>query len=75
MPFFNGSLDFTLGFEAGMLWEKIKEGACLDYHPVHRVNIEQIKLICEANGVVLEVSDGDETWSFITIRSAIECVG
>lgn len=71
MPFINQSHAFTLGVECGMIWEKIKSGECFDYHPVHRENAEQLRLMGEALGANIEISEGDDTWQFFTIKSAI----
>lgn len=71
MPFINQSPVFVEGFECGQIWEKIQSGECLDYYPVHKNNVNQIKMIGEALGAAIQVSEGDDTWSFITIRTAI----
>lgn len=71
MPFLTDSPEFTQGFECGMIWEKIKAGECFDYHPIHTANADQMNLIGEALGAVVEVTPGDDTWSFITVKSAI----
>lgn len=68
MPFIDESETFTLGFECGQLWEKIKEGESFERHPVHTKNIKQIELICRSFGVDFGIEYVNEDWSQLTIK-------
>lgn len=66
IPFKDESETFTLGFECGMLWERIKEGEKFT-QPVHAKNIEQIESICEAFSVEFRIERVNEEWAHLEI--------
>lgn len=69
MPFIDESETFTLGFECGQLWERIKEGECFERHPVHTKNVKQIELICRSFGADFGIEYVDDGWSYLTIKT------
>lgn len=69
MPFIDQSKSFTAGFECGLIYNQLENGECLYDHLIHRINVEQIKLICELFGAPMEVTDIDHCWCSLTIKS------
>ncbi|HEX7994037.1 MAG TPA: hypothetical protein VF506_08955 [Streptosporangiaceae bacterium] len=67
LPFDTDDAEFTRGFEAGTLWQRLEAGE----HPlsatVHSTNAEMVMRIAEAKGVRFsaELTDYDE-WLFVT---------
>lgn len=67
MPFIDESKSFTEGFECGMIWGLIKSGECLDNHPIHNVNVEQVKMICETFGADYSITGFCDGWSSLSV--------
>lgn len=46
MPFFTDEPEFVLGFEAGQIWQRMKNGEIEIDAMIHRDNMAQIEMIC-----------------------------
>lgn len=71
MPFLNESHDYTLGFEAGQIWEIICEGNIVENKPFHTSQRDQIILMCETIGCNYEINKLDDVWSSLVVKSII----
>lgn len=62
MPFDSDDPEFTRGFEAGQLWEKLSQRP--DEHSVtlHSVNMEMAIRTAKAKGYAVEFQQADNTW-------------
>ncbi len=71
MPFFEDSEDFTLGFEAGRLWEQTKSEEAFE-QSIHKKNKAQAEMICVANKRDYEiVEDDNDTWILLKVKQKI----
>lgn len=66
MPFVDESSSFTNGFECGQIWEEMTQGKEFSKRLVHTENIEQINLMADHFGYVIEVETNCDCWSYIT---------
>ena len=69
MSFLDESETYVLGFECGQLWEKISNGEVMEDRAIHTKNKQQIIMMCESFGCDFEITDYDEEWCFLTIKS------
>lgn len=46
----NQSDDFAFGFEAGIIWQKMKAGESFKDYPINEANFEQVMRMCDAMG-------------------------
>ena len=67
MPFLIDDPVYTLGFEAGQIWQMLIEGEMIDMKPFHTSQTDQINLMCESFGVDYKIREVDDTWSSLTI--------
>lgn len=68
MPFVNETKDFTLGFECGIIWQKIQAGEPIDQFLFHVSNARQVAMICKHFDVRFDIKNVDETWNELTIK-------
>lgn len=66
IPFFTDSPDYVQGFECGIIWNMLTEGAPIHAMNIHTANAAQIVLMCVELGVSYRISEQDSTWSLLT---------
>lgn len=71
MPFFDESESFVHGFECGKIWQLIEDGESVEKYLIHTENKKQIELICSTFGLISNIEEYDETWSYLTIKSVL----
>jgi hypothetical protein len=74
MEFLDGSDSFCHGFESGQIWERVKQGDIIEDQPIHTANAEQIKNIMVSYQCEYVISEIDEHWSLLTMKSAISLI-
>lgn len=66
------SKSFVHGFEAGQIWQRLRDGEPLiENQLIHRANVEVIDRMALENGCSAEwkhIDGYDETYSYVTIR-------
>ena len=68
VAFSDGSESFVLGFEAGLIWAEIENGALVidrgvkEGFPVHVENMEVVQRMAVARGYVLESGAAADGW-------------
>lgn len=60
--------EFTRGFEAGRLWERIQKDHTTWSQLIHVTNAEMVMRMCESEGRIFTAKDVDETWVEVTIE-------
>jgi hypothetical protein len=71
MPFINQSVDYVLGVELGILWEKFEQGVEVSNYLIRQDNLEQIKMMCEVFHLDISVEHLSEGWANITTHNRI----
>lgn len=65
-PFLTDDPYFALGFEAGMIYERLKRSEPF-VQVIHLKNVEQITAICERSGRSYEIEAIDDMWSQLAV--------
>lgn len=68
LPFDSDDPEFARGFEAGNLWERIKNDHTTWSAYIHATNAEMIMRMCESEGRVFSAKDVDDTFIEVTIK-------
>ena len=74
-PFITDNPQFTLGFEAGLLYAAMRAGEPVITNTYHSLNDEQLLLMSQRLGYEAEWERHDEHWSFGTFRKRGEHFG
>jgi hypothetical protein len=67
LPFDSDDPEFTRGFEAGMLWERMEHTDELEV-TVHDGNAEMIMRMCEARGWAFQGEQVADGWMHVQLR-------
>jgi hypothetical protein len=67
LPFDSDAPEFTRGFEAGMLWERMEHADTLEA-TVHDGNAEMIMRMCEARGWAFQAECLADGWMYVQLR-------
>lgn len=67
LPFDSDDPEFTRGFEAGRLWERIKNDHTNWDQMIHPSNAEMVIRMCEAEGRTFRSEEVNEEWINIFI--------
>jgi hypothetical protein len=62
LPFDTDDPEFTRGFEAGSLWERIKNDRTSWTETIHASNAEMVMRMCEAESRTFRSEDLDDTF-------------
>ncbi len=68
MPFVNDTKDFTLGYEAGIIFEKVQNGETLTNYMFHRDNIEQVEIIMKTLLSEFKIEIVNEDWAILNMK-------
>lgn len=74
MEFLNDSDSFCHGFEAGQIWERVKQGDIIEDQPIHKANEEQIRSVMKSYQCEYVIIEIDDHWSLLTMKSAINLI-
>lgn len=66
LPFDTDDPEFTRGFEAGQLWERIERDGVAD-QLIHAENAEMVMRIAEVKGLTFRAEDVGDGWLTVVI--------
>jgi len=72
LRFFNDDPNFTLGFESGTFYQRVKSGELISAQSFHAENKEQIELICVQANAKYKIEKLDQYWYSVSIIAYIE---
>jgi hypothetical protein len=61
--------EFTRGFEAGQLWERLERDGAAD-QLIHAENAEMVMRIAESRGLAFKAEDAGDGWLHVTLVPA-----
>ncbi len=69
LAFDSDDMEFTRGFEAGRVYESLKDRKHSDIEfQVHTTNQEMMERIAKATGYIIDALETDEEWTWVTLR-------
>lgn len=67
LAFDTDDAEFVRGFEAGRLWERVKEDRSTWDQMIHATNAEMVMRMCEAEGREFSADLVDDVWVRVTV--------
>lgn len=67
-PFLTDDSNWVLGYECGMMSEKMRNSDEFDEYVFHSKNADQLKVILDHYGYEYNITISDEDWSYLNAK-------